>query len=88
MKSMILVLSALLTGCASLDNMVCYGAGTCYKTAEGSWEKACSEKHPCSGTLPMARNSLPRNITTTSGNYLIVPNYSGGLPTAIIRTSK
>jgi hypothetical protein len=36
----------------------------------------------------MARNSLPRNITTTSGNYLIVPNYSGGLPTAIIRTSK
>jgi hypothetical protein len=91
MKLMFLILSTIFfTGCASMNQAMCYGNGTCYKTAEGSWEKACSEKYPCSvGSVPAARNSLPTNITTTSGNYLIVPNQSGGaLPTAIIRTSK
>jgi hypothetical protein len=93
MKYTILILSTIFfTGCATVDQMVCYGAGTCYKTAEGSWEKACSEKYPCTGTLPGSVRSgvmnLPTNITTSSGNYLIVPNYSGGLPTAVIRTSK
>jgi hypothetical protein len=94
MKFTLLTVSMVfLTGCATVDQMVCYGAGTCYKTAEGSWEKACSEKYPCSvGSVPGSVRSggmnLPTNITTSSGNYLIVPNYSGGLPAAIIRTSK
>lgn len=88
MKYTLLILSMVLTGCASMDRIVCYGAGTCYKTAEGSWEKACTVDNPCTGSLLMAKNSLPTNITTSSGNYLIVPNYSGGLPTAAIRTSK
>ena len=80
----ILLLTLLLTGCASMDKAVCFGVGTCDR----------DPTYAAVGTNTVSSYSLnptaPQTIVTSSGSYLIVPNYSSNspLPAAILEISK
>lgn len=41
-----------------------------------------------SGTASGARPDLPRSITTSGGNFAVIPNYSSGGVSAVIQTSR
>lgn len=84
MKYALTILAVLLTGCSSMDHFVCYGAGTCDRNGNYA-----------TGTYSIPRTSTVSNfnqgavIVTSSGNYVVVPNASGGAyPAAIIRSGK
>lgn len=80
----ILLLSLLLTGCASMDKAVCFGTGTCDR----------DPTYAHAGTMTTGSYSLnpstPQTIVTSSGSYLVVPNYGSNapLPAAILQISK
>jgi len=76
MKTLIISLAVLLTGCASLDHMVCYGTGTCGRSIDS---KIVSSGRYVSPT--------PQTIITNQGTYIIVRDQSSGAISSIISTS-
>ena len=74
LKIWLVSVAILLTGCASMDQMVCLGTGTCTATGQHS-------------PLPGPSLQLPQTLIMPSGTYIIVPNYSTGGISAVIKTS-
>ena len=83
MKTLVISLCVLLTGCASVDRVVCYGTGTCDRDRNFSYAQSI---HSNQNLNP----SIPQTVVTSSGTYLIVPNYSSNsiLPAAILQITK
>lgn len=71
-----ILLSLLLTGCASVDKVVCYGTGTC-------------DRDPRYANVPAGRyvSPVPTTITTNAGTYIITNNQSTGAIMSINRVS-
>lgn len=74
------------------EKFVCVGAGTCYRDGQGDLRKACSGGG-CSSASRVTAGPRGFNqgavIVTNSGNYVIVPNSTGGIyPSAIIHSGK
>lgn len=85
MKYILITLAVFLTGCSSMDTFVCRGAGTCFgdeRDQQYAWVVAPSGS---SSSSSFSRGGV---ITTNSGNYVIVPRATGGLPMAVIRSGK
>lgn len=72
----VIVSGLLLSGCASMDRIVCYGAGTCDRDPRYAYQPTQS--------VP---NTQTQVIITSSGNYLVTRDSSGSI-NAIIQTSK
>lgn len=82
MKIILLTLSVILSGCTTLDQIVCYGNGTCGKITNPTYQT------PQTANTGLNPTSSTTVITNTS-TYLIVPNYAGGnFPSAIISSGK
>jgi hypothetical protein len=77
----LIILSVLLTGCATVDRFVCTGTGTCARLDNPTYQT------PLTST---ALNPTTATTVVTNGStYVIVPNYSGGAyPSAIIKIGK
>jgi hypothetical protein len=72
----LLIMSLTLTGCA---NMLCYGTGTCAVREGSSYPQ----------DLTSAQGAFtPRSVSLGSSSYQIVPNYSSGQITSVVRTSR
>lgn len=83
MKTVLIIISALLTGCSSLNHFVCYGAGTCDRNgvyADGATATGYSSYIP-----PAANGQV---ITTNNGNYVIVRSQTSGRTMSMIRSGK
>jgi hypothetical protein len=77
LKIIVISMAALLTGCAGLDRAVCWGNGTCDRDLTASY----------SG--PAAPSGFKGAvIVTNSGNYVLTPNATGSLPSAVIRSGR
>jgi hypothetical protein len=79
-----LILAMMLTGCATVDQMVCYGTGTCGRTGVYASTATVS-------AATITNPGLPQTIVTGNGSLLIVPNYSqptNSLPAAILPVSR
>lgn len=70
------VIALSLTGCATVDRMVCYGNGTC-------------DRNPKYAHQPMQPlvNTASQTIITNNGTYLITRDTQGSI-NAVIQTSK
>jgi hypothetical protein len=79
MKLLLIALTSTLTACSSLDNFVCYGAGTCNTTANTAFS-------PYSSSYTPAANG--QVITTNGGNYVIVRSQTSGQVMSIIKSGK
>lgn len=82
MKLILLATAFLISGCTTVDQIVCYGNGTC-----GQLDKPVYVQ-------PQANNTgfNPTTVTTVITNrstLVIVPNYAGGsFPSAVITSGK
>jgi hypothetical protein len=82
MKTILITLSILLTGCTTLDQMVCYGNGTCGKIPNATYQTPTP-------TYSSLNPSTATTVITNRSTVLIVPNYAGGAyPSAIISSGK
>jgi hypothetical protein len=75
MKRLIIVLSLLLSGCATVDRVVCYGAGTC---GRGTMPYASNQP---------AVNTLAQTVILPTGTVLIVRDSSSGQIQSVIPVS-
>lgn len=75
MKTIMILVSTILTGCASMDQIVCTGTGTCGHTTQ--YSQAAKWVSP-----------TPQTVITDQGTYLIVRDSSTGAISSIISTSK
>ena len=66
-----------LTGCASLDRAVCWGNGTCDRDFTANYSGPSAPQG--------FRGAV---IVTGSGNYVLTPNVTGSLPSAVIRSGR
>jgi len=84
MRSTLFILSVILgaaialslTGCVTLDRMVCYGNGTCDR----------NPKYAHQPNLPLV-NTQSQTVITNQGIYLVTRDTQGSI-NAIIQTSK
>jgi NAD(P)H-nitrite reductase large subunit len=76
MKKFILLASILVTGCSTVDRMVCYGNGTC----------DLNPKYADQPNQPLV-NTASQTIITNNGTYLITRDTQGSV-NAVIQTSK
>ena len=76
MKYILITLAVFLTGCASMDRVVCLGTGTCV-------DGAMTYKTP-----QTPARSLPQTVILPTGTYVIVPNYSNNSISAVLQTSR
>jgi len=70
-----LILAMILTGCASMDQMVCYGTGTC--SATDSYSATARWVSP-----------LPQSIVTSQGTFIITRDQSSGAINNINQVSR
>lgn len=80
MKLLLIALTSTLTACSSLDNFVCYGAGTCNTTANTAFSSSSGSYVP-----PAANGQV---ITTNNGNYVIVRSQTSGRVMSVIKSGK
>lgn len=77
MKKLLVIASILLSGCASVDQFVCYGAGTCDRNPKYASAGAGKYVSP-----------TPQTIITNQGTYMVVRDQQSGAISSIISTSK
>lgn len=78
MKYIILLTTALLTACSSLDHFVCVGTGTCSANAANA---------AYAGAAAQWVSPTPQTVITNAGTYLIVRNQGSGTIMSINRVS-
>ena len=79
LKQLLLVLAVSLTGCASMDQAICYGAGTCNTQGLAvSMSTGTARSFTRGGEL----------VQLPSGGYLVIRNQSTGAIMSVIQTSK
>lgn len=77
MKLLLIALSLTLTACSSLDQVVCYGAGTCDRDPQYASAGAGKYVSP-----------LPQTVITNQGTYMIVRDQTSGAISSVISTSR
>lgn len=75
MKTIMILVSTILTGCSSLDHFVCTGTGTCGHTTQ--YSQAAKWVSP-----------MPQTIITNAGTYMIIRDQTSGAISSVISTSK
>lgn len=70
-----ILLSLLLTGCASVDKFVCYGTGTC----------GVGNSYPT--VTKTYVSPLPQSVITPVGNLIIVRDQQNGTISSIVSVS-
>jgi hypothetical protein len=82
MKIAALALAVTLTGCTTLDQIVCYGNGTCGNIPNATYQTPTP-------TYSSLNPTTATTVITNRSTLLIVPNYAGGaFPSAIISSGK
>ena len=82
-----LLVVVLLTGCASMDRVVCYGTGTCDRLyAVLPMPAGHSTTGPVNLSRPAGVGAYSVNLP--SGGYLVVPNTTTGRAMSVIQTSR
>lgn len=79
LKQLLVVLAVSLTGCASMDQAICYGAGT------------CNTQGPAVSVSTITARPFIRSgdlIQLPSGGVLVIRNQSTGAIMSVIQTSK
>jgi hypothetical protein len=76
MKLFILLASILVTGCATVDRMVCYGNGTCNRDSRYAYQPN-----------QQLVNTQSQTVITNNGIYLITRDTQGSI-NAVIQTSQ
>jgi hypothetical protein len=71
----LIILSILLTGCASMDRVVCYGAGTCGRDTMSYASNQATV------------NTLPQTVILPTGTVLIVRDTTSGQIQSVIPVS-
>lgn len=80
--ALITVIAVTLTGCGTLDQIVCYGNGTCGKITNPTYQTP-------QNTYSTLNPTTATTVITNRSTYVIVPNYAGGAyPSAIISSGK
>ena len=87
MKLITMIVVVLLTGCASMDRVVCYGVGTCDRDyAVPPTTGGYSTTSPVNLSRPPVVGAYSVNLP--SGSYLVVPNATTGRAMSVIQTTR
>ena len=87
MKIISLIVVVLLTGCASMDRVVCYGAGVCDRDYA---VLPTTGGYSTTGPVNLSRSPVvgAYSVNLPSGGYLVVPNATTGRVMSVIQTSR
>jgi hypothetical protein len=87
-RNLILITATIsLTGCAGLGTAImCSGTGTCHTDANGRYITTSTQSYYSGAAAPSGFKGAV--IVTNSGNYVLTPNATGSLPSAVIRSGR